>query len=62
MSDTTRRFFFVAVACVTAYLLLHVLRSFGVEPEARGIWAGATGYMMGDLAPRRRVERRRKRS
>ena len=45
-----RRFFFVAVACVAAYVLLHVLRAFGVDPEARGIWAGATGYMLGDLA------------
>lgn len=58
MNDVIRRFFFIAIACVVAYLLLHVLRSLGVDPEARGIWAGATGYMTADLVlsttPRRR--------
>lgn len=49
MRDTLRRFFIIAVACVVAYLLLHVLRSFDVEPEVRGIWAGATGYMVSGL-------------
>lgn len=49
MSDVVRRFFFLAVACVAAYLVLHVLRSFGVEPEARGLWAGATGYVVAEI-------------
>lgn len=62
MSDLVRRFFFIAVASVGAYLLLHVLRSFGVEPEVRGIWAGATGYMLGDLAMTITDRKRRKRS
>jgi hypothetical protein len=35
---------------VVAYALLHVLRRFAIEPEVRGIWAGATGYMVSDLA------------
>jgi len=61
MKDTLRRFFFIAVASVFAYLLLHVLRSFGVEPEVRGIWAGATGYALGDLAMTV-TDRRRRRS
>jgi hypothetical protein len=50
VNDTVRRFLFVAIACVATYLLLHMLRSLGVEPEARGIWSGATGYMLGSLA------------
>lgn len=64
MNDVFRRFLFIAIACVVAYVLLHVLRSFAVEPEARGLWAGATGYMVGDLfaGPGRIGARRKRRS
>jgi uncharacterized membrane protein YadS len=48
--DTLWRFFFIVVVCMVVYLLLYVLRSVGVDPEARGVWAGASGYMVGDLA------------
>jgi zinc transporter ZupT len=49
MRDTLRRFFITTAGVVVAYLLLHVLRSFDVEPEVRGIWAGATGCMVSGL-------------
>jgi len=63
VNDTMRRFFFLAVACVAAYLSLHVLRSFGVEPEARGLWAGVTGYVAAEIVTSRTTSsaRRRKR-
>ena len=50
MKDTLIRYVCIAIACVVAYALLHVLRRFAIEPEVRGIWAGATGYMVSDLA------------
>lgn len=49
MSDTVRRFLVVMVAILVAYLFLHVMRSFNVAAEARGICAGIAGYMAGDL-------------
>lgn len=62
MNDVFRRFLFVAIACVVVYMLLHVLRSLSVEPEARGLWAGATGYMVADLVTGHVGTRRRRRS
>jgi hypothetical protein len=61
VSDAVRRFLFIAVACVAAYLVLHVLRSFGVDPEARGLWAGATGWVAAELVAGRVTTRRRRR-
>lgn len=49
MSDTARRFFIVMVAILVAYFFLHVMRSFNVAAEPRGICAGIAGYMAGDL-------------
>ncbi len=55
-----RRFCFIAIACAVAYVLLHVLRGLGVEAEARGLWAGATGYIAADLVMRTASTGRRK--
>ena len=63
MSDTARRFFIVMVAILVAYFFLHVMRSFNIAAEPRGICAGIAGYMAGDLvaAALTRGRRRRKR-
>ena len=44
------RFFFFAIACVITYVFLYVLRAYGVDPEARGIWTGAVGCALGGTA------------
>jgi len=61
MSDTVRRFFVVMVAILVAYFFLHVMRSFHVAAEARGICAGIAGYMAGDLVASSIGRGRRKR-
>lgn len=59
MSDTVRRCFAIVCAILIACFFLHVLRSFAVMAEARGVCAGVAGYMVGDLivTPRRRRKR-----
>ena len=49
MSVTVRRFIIVMVAILVAYFFLHVMRSFNIAAEPRGICAGIAGYMAGDL-------------
>lgn len=49
LSDRTQRFLAIMVAILAGFLLLHVLRSFAIASEARGICAGVAGYMAGDL-------------
>jgi hypothetical protein len=64
MTDTVRRFFTVMIAILVAYFFLHVMRSFNVAAEPRGICAGIAGYMAGDLVASALVmsgRRRRKR-
>ena len=61
MSDTVRRFVVVMAAILVAYFFLHVMRSFNVQAEARGICAGIAGYMAADLVAGF-GRRRRKRS
>ena len=61
MSDTVRRFLTVMVGILVAYFFLHVMRSFNVAAEARGICAGVAGYMAGDLVASAIGRRRRKR-
>ena len=61
MSDTVRRFFVVMAAILVAYCFLHVMRSFSVAAEARGICAGVAGYMAADLVASSFGRRRRKR-
>ena len=60
MNDSIRRFLIVMVAVLVAYFFLHVLRSFSVAAEARGICAGIAGYMVGDLVAGSRGRRRRR--
>ena len=60
MSDTVRRFFVVMAAILVAYFFLHVMRSFNVAAEARGICAGIAGYMAADLFAGSFVGRRRR--
>ena len=62
MSDTVRRFLVVMAAILVAYFFLHVMRSFNVAAEPRGICAGIAGYMAGDLVASAVGRRRRKRS
>ena len=61
MSDTARRFVVIMVAILVAYFFLHVMRSFNVAAEARGICAGIAGYMAADLVMDALGRRRRKR-
>ena len=61
MSDTVRRFVIVMVAILVAYFFLHVMRSFNIAAEPRGICAGIAGYMAGDLVASAIGRRRRKR-
>ena len=61
MSDTVRRFFIVMVAILVAYFFLHVMRSFNIAAEARGLCAGIAGYMAADLVTGALGRRRRKR-
>ena len=61
MSDTARRFIIIMVAILVAYFFLHVMRSFNIAAEARGICAGIAGYMAGDLGASAVGRRRRKR-
>jgi len=61
VSDTARRFIVVMVAILVAYFFLHVMRSFNVAAEARGICAGIAGYMAADLVASSIGRRRRKR-
>ena len=61
MSDMARRFLVVMAAILVAYFFLHVMRSFNVAAEPRGICAGIAGYMAGDLVASSIGRRRRKR-
>ena len=61
MSDTARRFIIIMAAILVAYFFLHVMRSFNVAAEPRGICAGIAGYMAGDLVAASLGRRRRKR-
>jgi hypothetical protein len=61
VSDTVRRFLIVMVAILVAYFFLHVMRSFNIAAEPRGICAGIAGYMAGDLVASAIGRRRRKR-
>jgi len=61
VSDTVRRFVIVMVAILVAYFFLHVMRSFNIAAEPRGICAGIAGYMAGDLVASAIGRRRRKR-
>jgi hypothetical protein len=49
VSSTAKRFVTVMAAILVAYFFLHVLRSFNVAAEARGLCAGIAGYMAADL-------------
>ena len=61
MSDTARRFIIIMVAILVAYFFLHVMRSFNIAAEARGICSGIAGYMAGDVVASAIGRRRRKR-
>jgi hypothetical protein len=61
VSDTARRFVVIMVAILVAYLFLHVMRSFNVAAEVRGVCAGIAGYMAAELVAGSLVRRRRKR-
>ena len=43
------RFVVIMVAILVAYFFLHVMRSFHVAAEVRGLCAGIAGYMAGDF-------------
>lgn len=60
MSETVRRFFVVMIAILVAYFFLHVMRSFNVAAEPRGLCAGIAGYMAGDLVASALTGRRRR--
>jgi len=60
VSDAVRRFFIVMIAILVAYFFLHVMRSFNVAAEPRGICAGIAGYMAGDLVASALTGRRRR--
>lgn len=62
MSDTVRRFVVIMAAIFVGYFFLHVMRSFNVAAEARGICSGIAGYLAGDLVASAVGRRRRKRS
>lgn len=51
----------VLVASVVAYFILHVLRSFHIAAEWRGLWAGAAAFAAGDFAARVTVRWRKRR-
>ena len=61
MSDMARRFLIVMTAILVAYFFLHVMRSFNVAAESRGICSGIAGYMAGDLVASWSFGRRRRR-
>ena len=61
MSDTARRFILIMAAILVAYFFLHVMRSFHIAAEARGLCAGIAGYMAADLVAGAFGRRRRKR-
>jgi len=58
---SARHFLAIMCAILVAYLLLHVMRSFSVAAEARGICAGIAGYMAGELVATSFGRSRRKR-
>ena len=60
MSDTMRRFVVIMVAILVAYFFLHVMRSFNVAAEVRGVCAGIAGYMASELVTGSLVRRRRR--
>jgi len=62
VSDTARRFVVIMVAILVGCFFLHVMRSFNVAAEARGLCAGIAGYLAGDLVASSVDLRRRKRS
>jgi hypothetical protein len=59
VSDRIRRCVAILVGILVGYFLLHVLRSFAIMAEVRGICGGIAGYMVGDLiaSPGRRRKR-----
>lgn len=60
MSDNVRRCVAIVVGILVGYFLMHVLRSFAVTAEARGVCGGIAGYAVGDLiATPRRARRKR---
>lgn len=61
VGDTVRRFLVVMAAVLVGYFFLHVMRSFSVAAEARGVCAGIAGYLAGDLVASSAGRRRRKR-
>jgi hypothetical protein len=57
-----KRFLVIMVAILVAYFFLHVMRSFNVAPEARGLCAGIAGYMAANVVAGSSGWSRRKRS
>jgi len=49
----------ILVGILTGFFFLHVLRSFSIAPEARGVCGGIAGYMAGSLIATARGRRRR---
>ena len=60
MSGSVHRFLVVMVAILVGYFFLHVMRSFNVAAEARGLCAGIAGYMAADLVAGTFGSRRRR--
>jgi hypothetical protein len=60
VSDRARHFLAIMAALLFAYFLLHVLRSFAIAAEPRGICAGVAGYLAGDLVMSATTRRRRR--
>jgi len=56
-----RILFVVILASIVAYFVLHVLRSFSIAAEWRGLWAGAAAFAAGDFVARVTVRKRRHR-
>ena len=61
MKDTLRIFLIILAASITAYFFLHVVRSFNIAAEWRGLWAGAAGYMAANFVATATRKRRGKR-
>jgi hypothetical protein len=60
VGDSARRCAAIIVGILAGYFLLHVLRSFAIASEARGICGGVAGYMVGDLIATPRRGRRKR--
>ena len=57
--NPVRHFLILLCAILVAYFLLRALRSLGVEPEWRGILAGAAGYLTAERIASLRCRRKR---